>query len=124
MEQNNNYRFLVNLNPQNPLDKKFIESINDIRKLHMINKRQMLCALLSIYGYIADSGVQDPFGRSYKILPKDSKGRAESAQRLPEKGGTTEEAEAASEEVEFDPNLSGEGFDTFPPYFYSERRKS
>lgn len=64
MENNKYYRFLVNLDPQNPIDKRGIDTINQIRNLYKINKRQTLMRLLSLYQYFVNSGVKDPFGIS------------------------------------------------------------
>lgn len=64
MENKKGYRFLVNLDPQNPMDKRCIDTIDQIRKLYKINKRQVINRLLSLYQYFVNSGVKDPFGIS------------------------------------------------------------
>lgn len=60
MADNKFYRFEVKLDPQNPIEKKNIDAINEIRKLYKINKRQVLNALLKLYINCINSGMEYP----------------------------------------------------------------
>lgn len=54
------YRFEVKLDPQNPIEKRNIDGIDEIRKLYKLNKRQVLNALIKLYFDCVDSGIEYP----------------------------------------------------------------
>lgn len=70
------YVLCAHFDPNNPLDKIDIDTINSIRELYRMNKRQLVSALLGLYRNCLDGGVEYPLSnrnsRPFSIRAKQT----------------------------------------------------